>query len=213
MAQVPTGTTFYVASALAAAKAVSGISNATEAVVNATAHGLTTGDDILLSSGWGRLNLRAFKVTVVTPDTFKLNGEDTTNTDFFPAGSGGGSFRKVNAYTQITQVLTVNTSGGEPKSANYKYMEADVEYSVNDGFTASSATMELDADSNATDGYKACRTLTAVQSVTVVKSVTRNGGVVLRPCTVALNEDVIMADGQINKVRLALNGTGKISRY
>lgn len=213
MAQVPTGTTFYVASALAAAKAVSGISNATEAVVNATAHSLTTGDDILLSSGWGRLNLRAFKVTVLTPDTFRLNGEDTTNVDFFPSGSGGGSFRKVTTYTQVTQVLTINPSGGDAKNVTYKYMESDVEYSINDGFTATSVTMELDADANTTAGYLACRALTAVQSATVMKTVMRNGGVILRPGTVALNEDVMMADGQINKVRLAMNGTGKISRY
>ena len=36
MAQVPTGTTFFVASAFPAAKTVTAISNATEAVVSST---------------------------------------------------------------------------------------------------------------------------------------------------------------------------------
>ena len=39
MAQVPTGSTFYIASAIAAAKTVSSVTNASEAVVTSTAHG------------------------------------------------------------------------------------------------------------------------------------------------------------------------------
>jgi hypothetical protein len=213
MAQVPTGTTFYVASAFGTVKTVTGISNAAEAVVTAAAHGFTAGDIIELTSGWGGLAGRSFKVKTPTTDSFVLDGEDTTNTQTYPAGSGGGSARKATTFTQITQVLTVSSSGGDPKNVTYKYLEGDSENTINDGFSGTSMTLELDADSNTTQGYATLKTLTQVQTATIFKMVTRNGGQVLRGATVALNEDVIVADGSINKVKVSVNGKGRVTRY
>ena len=135
MAQVPTGSTFYIASAFAAAKTVTVVTNAAEAVVTAVAHGLSVGDFVEMTSGWGRLNLRAIRVkTVPTVDTFVLEGIDTTSTTFFPPGTGIGSVRKVSTFTQVTTVMNPASSGGEPKNVNYKFIESDVEYTINDGF-------------------------------------------------------------------------------
>lgn len=213
MASVPTGTTFYVASTLAVAKTVTGISNAAEAVVSATAHGYSAGDTVLLSSGWGRINQRAFRVKSPTTDSFVLEGQDTTSTAFYPAGSGGGSVQKVTTFTQITQVVGISGSGGDPKSVTYKYMENDVEGSINDGFSATSSTLDLDADSIVTPGYAALKTLTETQIVTVIKTLMRSGAQVLRAGTVALNEDPVLTDGQIAKVKVSINGTGRVTRY
>lgn len=213
MAQVPTGTTFYVASALGAAKTVSGISNASEAVVNCAAHGFSNGDEVLLISGWGGLNQRAFRIKGVATDSFVLDGEDTTNTTIYPAGSGGGTVKKVTTFTQITQVLGISSSGGDPKTVNFKYIENDVEGSINDGFSATSATLEIDADAISTPGYTALKALTAQASDTVIKTLTRNGSRVLRAGKVALNEDPSISDGQVMKVKVAINGTGRVTRY
>lgn len=213
MAQVPTGTTFYVASALSAAKVVAGISNATEAVVNAVAHGFAAGDIVLLKSGWGRLNDRAFRIKTVTTDSFVLEGQDTTSTQYYPAGSGGGTVQKVASFTQITQVTGISGSGGEPKNVQYKYLESDVEGSINDGFSATQATLEMDADAIGSTGYNTLKTMTETQSTTVIRTNFRNGGLLLRAGTVALNEDPQITDGQIIKVRAAINGNGRVTRY
>lgn len=213
MAQVPTGSTFYVASSIAAAKTVSSVTNAAEAVVTATAHGYSNGDIVLMASGWGRLNKRAFRIKTVTTDTFVLEGADTSSTTFFPSGTGIGSVQKISTFTQITTVMNPSSSGGDPKNVTYKFIESDVEYSINDGFSATSYTLDLDADSIGTAGYTALKTLTDVQTDTVLKVVTRSGSILLVPCTVALNEAVSLQDGQINKVKATFNGNNRAVRY
>lgn len=213
MAQVPTGSTFYIASAFASARTVTAITNASEAVVTSVAHGYTNGDIVEMTSGWGRLNLKALRVKSVTTDSFVLEGFDTTNTAFFPAGTGIGSVRKASSFTQVTQVLAASSSGGDPKNVTFKYIESDVEFSINDGFTATSQALELDADSIGSAGYTALKTLTDTQTNTILKTLTRSGSVMYQPCTVALNESVTLTDGQVNRVRCAFNGNSKLTRY
>lgn len=213
MAQVPTGSTFFVASAIAATKATTIVTNATEAVVTSAAHGYANGDIVIMASGWGRLNKRAFRIKSVTTDTFVLEGCDTSNTTFFPAGTGIGTVQKCTTFTQITTVMNPSSTGGEPKTVSYKFIESDVEYSINDGFTATSYTLDLDADSIGSAGYTALKTLTDVQTDTVLKLVTRSGSILLVPCTVALNESVNLNDGQINRVKATFNGNNRAVRY
>lgn len=213
MAQVPTGTTFAIASTYGSSIPTTAVTNATEAVVTATAHGFSNGDFVEMTSGWGRLNLRTFRVKSVAANTFVLEGGDTTSTTYFPAGTGTGSVRKVTAFTTISQVLSMSSSGGDPKTVNYKYMDSDVDYSINDGFNAVVQSLELDADSIGAAGYTALKSLTDVQTNTVLRTTMRSGSIILQPCTVALNETPVMADGQINRVRVSFNGNNRVTRY
>lgn len=213
MAQVPTGSTFFVASTIASEKTTTVVTNASEAVVTSAAHGYSNGDIVIIGSGWGRLNRRAFRIKSVTTDTFVLEGAETSNTTYFPAGTGVGTVKKVSAFTQITTVMNPSSSGGDPKTVNYKFIESDVEYQINDGFTATSYTVELDADAIGGAGYTALKTLTDVQTDTILKIVTRSGSILLVPCTVALNEAVSFTDGQINKVKASFSGNNRAVRY
>lgn len=213
MAQVPTGTTFHIASAFGTAKTTTAVTNATEAVVTSAAHGLTNGDVVEVTSGWGRLHKRVFEIKAVTTDNFTLKGADTTNTDFFPAGLGIGSVRKITAFTQIVQVLTAQSNGGDPRQVDYRYIESDVDYSINNGFAATSYNLTMDADSIGTAGYIALKSLTDVQSDTCMKMLSRNGARIFLPCTVALNESVQLADNQVNSVSAVFNGKNRITRY
>lgn len=213
MAQVPTGSTFYVATSIAATKTVTAISNASEGVVSSTAHGYSNGDIVIVYSGWGRLNKRAFRVKSVTADTYVLEGADTTNTNFFPVGSSAGTSTKVSTFQQVTTVMNPQSSGGDAKKVTYKFVESDVEYSINDGFSATDYTMDLDADSIGSAGYTALKNLTEVQTDTVLKIVTRSGSINLIPCTVALNETVNFQDGQINRVKATFSGNNRAVRY
>lgn len=217
MAQVPTGTTFHIASAYAAPLPTTSVSNASEAVVlMASTTGLANGDIVEVTSGWGRINRRNYKLkNVVANTSVTLEGCDTSSTSLYPTpgSNGAGSMRKVTTFTQITQVMNPQSSGGDPKTANYKYIDSDVEYSINDGFSASSYTLELDADAIVSAGYTALKSLTEVQTDTCLQIVTRNGGKIFQPCTVALNEAVRMQDGQINRVTVAFNGNNRLTRY
>lgn len=213
MAQVPTGSTFFIASAFASARTVTAITNAAEAVVTSAGHGYSNGDIVEITSGWGKLNKRAFRVAAVSADTFQLEGQDTTNTSFYPTGSSAGTVRKVTTWQQFEKVMNPQSNGGDPKTVNYKYVESDVEYSINDGFSATSYTLELDADAIGGAGYNAAKALTETQTDTIMQMRLRSGSPIYLPCKVALNENVKLQDGQINRVMVAFNGNNRATRY
>ena len=213
MASVPTGTILSIATVFAAAKTVSAISNAAEASVSCTAHGYSAGDIVEISSGWGKIHKRAFRVKTPTTDAFLLERADTTNTEFYPSGSSAGTVRKVTTWQQISKVMSPTSSGGEPKKITYKFLESDVEFSKNDGFSATSEGFEIDADEIGQSGYEALRTLTEVQSDTVLKKTLKSGSIILTPCTVALNENVVISDGKIMTCKVDISGNNRITRY
>lgn len=213
MATLPSGTILAVATAFAAAKTVSGISNAAEAVVSCTAHGYSVGDIVQLYSGWGRLNRRAVRVKSVTTDTFVAEAIDTTNTEFFPAGSGGGTVRKVTTFTQISKYLNPQSSGGEPKRVTVRFMDEDTETSLNDGFTAVQESFDIDADQFGGAAYTALRALSEVQTDTILKKTLKSGVNIYTPCKVSLNENPKMTDGQIMTNAVSIDGNGRITRY
>lgn len=213
MATLPSGTILSVASAFASSKVVSGISNAAEAVVSCTGHGYMVGDIIQLASGWGRLNRRAVRVKSVLSDSFVAENIDTTNLEFFPAGSGGGTARKVTTFTQISKYLNATSSGGEPKTVTVRFMDEDTETNLNDGFSAVSESFEIDADQYGTAAYTTLRTLSEVQTDTIFKKTCKNGKQIFTPCTIALNENIKTSDGSIMTNAVSVNGNGRITVY
>lgn len=213
MASVPTGTIFALATVFAAPKTVTAITNATEASVSCTAHGYSVGDIVQLYSGWGRLNRRVARIKTSTTDAFVIEGIDTTNTEFFPAGSGGGTVRKISTFQQINKILNPSNSGGEPKNVTVKFMESDVEESINDGFSAITESFDIDADEFGQASYNALVSLSEVQTDTVLKKTLKSGSMIFTPCRVALNENVKLADGSIMTNTVSINGNGKLTRY
>jgi hypothetical protein len=213
MASVPTGTIFSLATVFASPKTVTAITNATEASVSCTAHGYSVGDIVQLYSGWGRLNRRVARIKTSTTDAFTIEGIDTTNTEFFPAGSGGGTVRKISTFQQINKILNPSNSGGEPKNVTVKFMESDVEESINDGFSAITESFDIDADEFGQASYNALVSLSEVQTDTVLKKTLKSGSMIFTPCRVALNENVKLADGSIMTNTVSINGNGKLTRY
>lgn len=213
MASVPTGTIFSLATVFAAAKTVTAITNAAEASVSCTAHGYSVGDVVQLYSGWGRLNRRAARVKSSTTDAFVLEGINTTNTEFYPSGSGGGTVRKISTFQQINKILNPSNSGGEAKNITVKFLESDVEENINDGFTAITETFDIDADEFGQASYAALVNLSEVQTDTVLKKTLKSGSTIYTPCRVAFNENVKLADGSIMTNTVSINGNGRLTRY
>ncbi len=213
MASLPNGSTSYVATAFSAAIPFTVITNGVDPVLTAAAHGLSNNDIVEVTSGWGRLSRRAFRVKNVSANNYSLEGANTSNLSFYPAGSGVGSVRKVSTFVQLTQTMNPQSSGGEAKTVTYKYTEDDNEQTINDGFSATSRSIEIDADAIGTAGYNALRDLTEVQTNTILKTQLKNGSFTLLGCTVALNEEPNYQDGQINRVKVDFSGNSKSMRY
>ena len=216
MASLPTGSRIAVATTLAAKKTVTAITNASEAVCTSVAHGLAVGDIIIIFSGWGRLNGRTFRIKAVpTADTFTLEGRNanTSNTNLFSPGGGAGSFQKALTWVDVVQILTNNTSGGDAKKVNYRYLESENEMEINDGFSPVSRSLEIDADAIETPGYDALVDLSATGADTIQRITMKNGATSYLACTVAFNEEVLMQDGQLNRCKADFSGKSKSTRY
>lgn len=213
MASVPTGTIYSIATAFAAAKTVSAVSNAAEASVSCTAHGYAVGDILQIFSGWGKLNRRAIRVKSATTDAFVAEGINTSNTEFYPTGSGGGTVRKVTTFSQINKILNQQNSGGEPKNITVKFLESDSEESIFDGFAAVTESFDIDADEFGGTAYAALVALTDVQTDTILKKTLKSGSIIMTPARIALNENVKMSDGQIMTNGVSINGNGRLTRY
>ncbi|MCY1388627.1 Phage tail tube protein, TTP [compost metagenome] len=145
---LPNGAVVAVASAYAAAKTITAISNANPAVATSTAHGFTDGDLVEITSGWSRLNSRVVRVANSDTNSFELEGIDTTSTNLYPTGGGAGSAREITTWQQITQVLEFTTSGGEQQFVTYSFLEEDVEHQIPTVKSASSFQMTIGDDAS-----------------------------------------------------------------
>lgn len=86
------GTAFSIVTAWGTPGAITGISNAAEAVVTQVAHGMVTGDVVQIAGAVGmeEVNDQAvYAVELVTVDTYKLSGVDSTNWGIWTSGGTG----------------------------------------------------------------------------------------------------------------------------
>lgn len=118
----PNGTVFSVATALAAAVAISAITNASPGVAT-TATPPVEGDILVLTSGWPGLNNRIVRALDPTGTTFKLEGFDTTAVAKYPAGSGSGSYQEASSWVTLSQVVSISKSGGDQQYFQWQYVE------------------------------------------------------------------------------------------
>lgn len=213
MARTPTGTVHSVATLLASAKTVTAVTNADEAVVASVGHGFSNGDIVLIYSGWGRLNFRAFRVKTVLTDSFVLQGADTTNTELYSPGAGVGTVRKVSTWVDLDRTMNHSSSGGDAKTVNVKFIESDVEIVLNDGFNAVQRTFDMDADMIGTPAYAALKMLSATDADTVVRRRAKSGAVSLIPAKVSFNEEETLSEGQAVTVKGTFNAQNISTRY
>lgn len=108
------GLQLAIGSTFGTSKAMSAVTNATEAVATLEAtHGVIVGDIVeILTSGWPRLARRVVRAKTIATNDVTLEGVDTTSTANYPAGEGAGTVREVTAWTSITQLRPEFTSGG-----------------------------------------------------------------------------------------------------
>lgn len=109
-----TGTQVAIASTYGTGFTISAITNANPAVATLSAsHGIVPGDFIEITSGWDLLTIRVVRVSVVSTNDVTLEGINTLDTGRYPAGTGIGTGREISAWTSITQIQGIDTSGGD----------------------------------------------------------------------------------------------------
>lgn len=136
-------------STIAAAKTITGITNAAPGVVSSTAHGYTNGDVVLLEvEGMIQVNKRLFEVANVATDTFQLVGPDgTTGIDTTSFGTfTSGTAKKVTLGTSITGVQGFSSSGGDIKFVDSTTVHDLVDKQLVSGANALSYTLDMQWD-------------------------------------------------------------------
>jgi hypothetical protein len=100
-------------------KTISAITNANPAVATVdSATGIVANDYIEIRSGWGLLDQRVVRVSVVSGNNLTLEGVDTSSTSKYPAGQGIGTCKEIGGWVSFTQVKGISSSGGDLQFAD-----------------------------------------------------------------------------------------------
>lgn len=114
-----TGVSVYVAKTYAAPLNFSAATNTLPCSLTVSGSTIVAGDYVEVTSGWGRLDKRVVRAGPGTSATsLVLEGIDTSDTNKYPNNTGLGSVRKISTWSEITQIKSVSTSGGEQQYAD-----------------------------------------------------------------------------------------------
>ena len=197
---------------IAAAKTITVATNANPCVMTSVAHGYTTGDEILLTTGWEDATDSVYKITVLTADTFSVSGLDTTNTSFFAVGSGVGTAQKLSGWLDIPQVLTFSASGGDARFTDISPLAKRNSIKVPTGFNATSVTLSLGHDA-AQANYITMLGIARNLSKVAIKMVISGGAVTYGYGYMSVSETPKLNVNQANTVDAALTILGRTVSY
>ena len=139
---LPNGSSVYVQKSKDTELAFEIISNAKDAVVTLkTDHGLVAGDEVIITSGWSKINNAVAKV-------IKVNNMDVTLGKSFPEGEGKGTLTKITAWERLPQVKEVATEGGEQQFTQIQFLDDDAERQLPTIKSAKSKSFTIAHDSS-----------------------------------------------------------------
>lgn len=206
---LPDGTVFSLAKTYAAPVTMTDLSNAADAVATLTGSpAITANDIVIVHSGWSKLNDRVAKIGA----TNKLLGMDTTDTDMYPAGSGGGDLVKVSDWVQISQVLSSESSGGEQQFATYSFLEDDFERQIPTRNSPTTLTLTI-ADDMKQAGYIALEKAAESRKAQVVKAKLPSGAEIYYHAYISLNQTPSMTKGEVMAVTSTVSLVSRATRY
>ena len=206
------GATIAIAATYGTEFTISAITNANPAVITFSGSpALDTGDIIQIESGWGQLTNRVVRLIVTSGTTAQLEGINTTDTDDYPAGTGAGTAREVLTWTQITQVRTPSTSGGDQQYVDTTTLEnADNPTQIPTRSTPQSLSLEVYDDPDLA-WYATVRAAAGVE--TGLRVVFRGNSRLLASAHWTLQETPNMAIDQPLTVRLNISYAAQPTRY
>lgn len=174
---VSTGTRFAISTSTGPAVAVSGISNASPAVITAPGHTITKDAPFLLRTGWEDLNDAVLQAGAIAPDKITLIDEDTTDVIAFPNGSSAGSLQAITDWIELQQVTEINPTGGDQQYAEIQPLSQKYGIKIPTSRSAMSWELTFGWD-NKLPGYKAALAASRAGKMVVIRMALPNGGAV-----------------------------------
>lgn len=210
---LPDGSQIAVASTFGTSKTMSAITNATEAVATLEAsHGVIENDILVVTSGWARLNSRVVRADSVATNDVTFEDIDTSNTVYHPAGSGTGSIKEVTAWQALSNILDVQTTGGDPRNATYQFLDEFDERSLPSGISAKRITFTF-ADDQSVAWWTVLRAISAAKTPYPLRITLPNGNVIYRNGVWHFDEDASFSRGQVMAVSAVFDAVAPLTRY
>lgn len=205
---LPNGSTFQVGATYGAPISVTSISNAAEAVVTTANNTYAVNDIVELTTGWSRLNGRAFRVKAATATTVTLEAINTTSTVLYPVGSSSGSIRKVMTWVEIPQITTVEFSGGDQSMLDVQFLADDFQRQIPTVKSAISMTLTV-ADDPAQAFVPVVRSADELRTLQVARLNLVSGGMILYPAYITMSNTPTVSVNELlaNTITLAVQGT------
>lgn len=211
--QIPNGAIVALESGSAASVAISAISNASPAAVTTSAnHSLATGDFVEIVSGWSRLTNKIVRVTVVDTTHFTIDGYDTTLTSIYPAGGGVGTVAKITGFTQLSQILTSSSNGGEQQFLTYQFLESDSQKRIPTFKNAAGLTLSV-ADDATLPGYILASTANDDRLPRAIKITLPSGAILLYNGYISLNKTPTLTVNELMACEVTISLLNEPVRY
>lgn len=210
---LPNGALVAIASGYGAPKTMSAVTNANPGVATfATGHGFSTASIIEVTSGWSRLTEKVVKLGTVSGDTAPLAGIDTSLTSIYPTGGGIGSARLITGWTQLSQILTSGSSGGEQQFLEYQFLESDAQKKIPTFKSASGLTFSI-ADDATQAGYILAATANDDRLPRAVSITLPSGSVIYYNAYISMNKTPSLTVNELMAVEVTLSLLAEVVRY
>ena len=209
----PEGSRFQFSTTFAAAKTISAMTNANPSVCTSTAHGYADNDELLLTSSWEDATDTVWRADQLTADTFSLLGLDATSTSFYPAGAGANSTaQRITGWTDIPQVLTIATSGGDARFTTISPLAKRNAINVPTGFNPTTITLTLGHDPSLA-AYQTMLGISRALSKVAFKMIISGGGTTYGFGYMSVSEAPSLNVNQANQVTAAITLLGRSISY
>lgn len=210
---LPNGALVAIASGYGAVKTMSAITNANPGVATLEAsHGISTGDFFEVTSGWSRLTDKIIKAGTVSTNDVPLLGIDTSLTSIYPADGGAGSIREITGWTQLSQILSSSSSGGEQQFLEYQLLESDAQKRIPTFKSAAGLSFSI-ADDPTLAGYILASAANDDRLPRAVKITLPSGSVILYNAYISLNKTPSLTVNEIMACEVTLSLLAEPVRY
>lgn len=210
---LPNGSLVAIASGYGTPSTMSALTNANPGVATLGAgHGIIVGDYFEVTSGWSRLTDKIVRASVVATNDVTLEGQDTTLTSIYPTGGGTGSVREITGWTQLAQILSSSSNGGEQQFLEYQLLEGDSQKRIPTVKSASGLTFSV-ADDPTLAGYILASAANDDRLPRAVRITLPSGAVILYNAYISLNKTPSLGVNEIMAVEVTLSLLAEPVRY
>jgi hypothetical protein len=210
---LPNGALVAIASGYGAAKTMSALTNASPAVATLEAsHGVIVGDFLEVTSGWSRLTDKIVRASVVNVNDVSLEGIDTLLTSIYPAAGGTGTVREITGWTQLSQILSSSSNGGEQQFLEYQLLEGDAQKRIPTFKNAAGLSFTV-ADDPTLAGYILASAANDDRLPRAVKITLPSGAVLVYNAYISLNKTPSLSVNEIMAVEVTLSLLAEPVRY